>query len=361
MYRFNGIFGINLFAERKMYMTGSSAVVNKELINKEQVKNILITRTDRIGDVILTLPLVSEAKRIFKNAKVFFFVKKYLEELILDYNGVDVLLIEESISGFFEKYKYFKTKNLDLVINVKPRFDLALLFFLLGVKYRIGTGYRWFSFLYNRRVYEHRKVSDKHESDYNLNLLKHYFDEVKNAKEFYFKYSENERKKLDDNLSGLLGKKYIIIHPGSGGSAKDLPVERFSEFINAFNEEFGNYKIVLTGTKNENSILNELKSSIKNETLNKVIDVSGILNLRELMILIDKSSLFVSNSTGPIHIAGALNKNIIGFYPNEKPMSDVRWKPLSRNTVILKPEAISDDMNKIRKEEIIKAVNTFLK
>jgi len=331
------------------------------LINKEEVKNILITRTDRLGDVILTLPLVSEAKRIFKNAKVFFLVKKYLEELIYDYRDIDTLLIEESISGFFEKYKYFKTKNLDLVINVKPRFDLALLFFLLRVKYRIGTGYRWYSFLYNRRVYEHRKVSDKHESDYNLNLLKLFFDEVREEKEFYFEYSPSERKKLNDKLSGLLEEKYIIIHPGSGGSSKDLPVERLLEFIDAFNKKFGNYKIVLTGTKNENSILNKLKDSMNKTTLNKLIDVSGIINLRELMILIDKSSLFISNSTGPIHIAGALNKNIIGFYPNERPMSEARWKPLSSNTVILKPEEISDDMNKVNKEEFIKAVKIFLK
>jgi ADP-heptose:LPS heptosyltransferase len=75
------------------------------LINKEEVKNILITRTDRLGDVILTLPLVNEAKRIFKNGKVSFLVKKYLEELITDYKDIDELLTEESFPGFFDKYK----------------------------------------------------------------------------------------------------------------------------------------------------------------------------------------------------------------------------------------------------------------
>jgi len=330
------------------------------LINKEEVKNIIITRTDRLGDVILTLPLVNEAKRIFKNGKVSFLVKKYLEELITDYKDMDELLTEESFPGFFDKYKYFRTKNYDLFINVKPRFDLALLFFLLRVKYRIGSGYRWYSFLYNCKVYEHRKVSDKHESDYNLNLLKHYFAEVKNEKEFYFKYSDGETDKLNDKLSGLLEEKYVIVHPGSGGSAKDLPIKKLSEFVDAFHEEFRNYKIVLTGTKDEHLILKELKNTINNETLNKVTDVSGILNLRELLVLIDKSSIFISNSTGPIHIAGALNKNIIGFYPNETAMSDVRWKPLSSKTVILKPEEISDDMNKITKEEFIKVVKKIL-
>ncbi|MEO6696347.1 MAG: glycosyltransferase family 9 protein [Ignavibacteria bacterium] len=331
------------------------------MINKEEVKYILITRTDRLGDVILTLPLVSEAKRIFKNAKIYFLIKNYAEELIRDYEGIDELVTEESLNGFWAKFRYFKTKKIDLVINVKPSFEQALMFFLLGVRYRIGTGYRWYSFLYNERVYEHRKVSMKHESDYNLNLLKFHFPEVKSEKKFYFEYSEIEADDLNKKISGLLNEKYVIIHPGSGGSSKDIPVNKLSELINEICSEFKNYKIVLTGIEAERSTIVELKNLIKEEASDNLIDVSGNLNLRELMVLIDKSSVFISNSTGPIHIAGALNKNIIGFYPNSAPMNEVRWKPLSTNSVILKPDKNSDDMNEISKEQFMQSVRNFLK
>lgn len=329
------------------------------MINSRELKNILITRTDRLGDVILTLPLVSEAKRIFKRAKVYLLVKKYVEDLICDYEDIDGLLIEESMAGIFAKYKYFKDQKPDLVINVKPRFDLALLFFILRIKYRIGTGYRWYSFLYNLKVYEHRKNSTKHESDHNLNLLKQFFDEVDENKKFYFKYLPEERKDLNKKLSGILDEKFIIIHAGSGGSSKDLPIAKLSEFVNEISENFRSYKVILTGTKEENKINIELKNSINKETFNKLIDTSGILNLKELTILIDCCALFISNSTGPIHIAGALNRNIIGFYPNEKPMNEVRWKPLSDNTVILNPE-VSGEMNSIRSEIFLNAVKKFL-
>ena len=332
-----------------------------KIIDKNNVKNILITRTDRLGDVILTLPLLNSAKKIFKNAKIDLLVKKYLEELLHDYKDIDELIIEENINSFFSKYKFFKNKKIDLFINVKPGFELALLFFVLRVKYRIGTAYRWYSFLYNFKVYEHRKDSVKHESDYNLNLLKNFFDETDDSKVFHFGYSEDEKKKLNKKLNGLPDSRYIIVHPGSGGSAKDIPVKRLALFINKFSEIYADYRIVITGTDNEKPVINQLMKNIRSDFKTSVHDVSGMLDLKELMILIDNSDVFISNSTGPIHIAGALNRNIIGFYPNEKPMSDTRWKPLSENTVILKPGGLSDDMDLITEDIIMKAVTSFLK
>lgn len=332
-----------------------------KFIDKNAVKNILITRTDRLGDVILTLPLINEARKIFEDAKICFLVKKYPEELLRDYKDIDELIIEENISGFFGKFSFFKNKNTDLFINVKPRFDLALLFFLLRVKYRIGTAYRWYSFLYNFKVYEHRKDSVRHESDYNLSLLKTFFEETGNEKEFYFRYTSEERKKLNEKLNGILDEKYIIVHPGSGGSAMDVPVKILAVFINKLSENYKDIKIVITGTHNEKQLVQEMLNSVNSGIRGFVNDFSGMLDLRELMILIDHTEIFIANSTGPIHIAGALNKNIIGFYPNEKKVSDTRWKPISKNTVILKPGDNSDNMNLITADSIINAVSSFLK
>lgn len=333
----------------------------ENIIDKNNVRNILISRTDRLGDVILTLPLLNAARKIFNNAKIDLLVKKYLEELLTGYKDINELIIEENLNGFFGKYKFFKNKKIDLFINVKPGFELALLFFLLRVKYRIGTAYRWYSFLYNCKVYEHRKHSIKHESDYNLNLLKYFFKEAGDSKEFYFAYSEDEKKKLDLKLSGLTDTEYIIIHPGSGGSAKDIPLKRLALFMNEFSEVYEGYRIVITGTEREKQLVNELMKNVNEKTRARVYDVSGMLDLKELMILIDNSEIFISNSTGPVHIAGAMNKNIIGFYPNETPMNHTRWKPLSKNTVILTPGGISDDMDLITEDIIMKAVKSFLK
>lgn len=332
-----------------------------QIINKEEIRNILITRTDRLGDVLLTLPLVSETKRIFKGAKIYFLVKKYLEDLLKGYQGIDKLIIEEDIPYCMNKYEYLDDKNIDLVINVKPGFDQAFLFYALGIKYRIGTAYRWYSFLYNCKVYEHRKISDKHESDYNLNLLRTFFKETGNDKKYYFNYSTDERIELDKKLKLYdfsLDENFIIIHPGSGGSAKDLPAETFIKILKFLMENFSEYKIVITGLDDEKILISSIINGVSQ--CRKIIDLTGKLNLKELMILTDESKLFISNSTGPIHIAGALNKNIIGFYPNEPVMSEKRWGPLSANKIIIKPDSDSGEMSSIKSEEIFIAIKKFL-
>ncbi|HMQ67709.1 MAG TPA: glycosyltransferase family 9 protein [Ignavibacteria bacterium] len=335
------------------------------MINKDEVKNILISRTDRLGDVILTLPLIPAAKRIFSNARLSFLGREYVKKLIHDYEGIDefISIDSEDISGSFsKKLKLIRNKKFDLVINVKPEFDLALLFYLSGIKYRIGTGYRWYSFLYNYKVYEHRKVSDKHESEYNLNLLGNFFPDTENKKIFSFRYSGEDKnsfreKMLKDNLHPL--ENYIIIHPGSSGSAMDLPAYRFSEVIGLLLKKYPDQKIVLTGLNNERELIARIIKNIGNESKGRIIDLSGKLDLRELMILIDNSKLFISNSTGPIHIAGALNKNIIGFYPNEETMSSTRWKPLSDNCVIINPSQ-SNNMESIDPEKILSSAEKYL-
>lgn len=331
------------------------------MIKKEEVKNILITRTDRLGDVILTLPLVDAVRSVFGSSKIFFLSKEYVSGIVKNYPGVDEQVNIESIPGFSDKCKFVKEKEIDLVINVKPEFDLALCFFLSGIKYRIGTGYRWYSFLYNQKVHEHRKTSDKHESEYNLNLIRKFFPEAK-AGETTLQYDISDKEDLDKKLSGYglsLNDDYIIIHPGSGNSAKDLPASKFGEFIKKFVLTTKKHKIVLTGIGIEKKLVNEIIDLSKVDNRDRIVDLSGKLTLNELVILIDKCDVFISNSTGPIHIAGSLNKKIIGFYPNEKVMSDVRWGPLSKNVVIIKPGA-DDDMSNISADEILKATQKFI-
>lgn len=326
-------------------------------------KKILITRTDKLGDVILTLPLISETKRLFPDSEISFLVRTYVKELIENYPSIEKVILLEDFKSFFSFLKFLKKEKFDLVINVFPRFRLALLFFLARIKTRIGTGYRWYSFLFNKKLYQHRKDAIKHESEYNIDLLKTLNVEVKYDKKYYFNYSIEEKNILEEKLKKLnlnLSEKFIIIHPGSKGSARDWSAKNFIIYINRLLEKVNNIKIVLTGIKEEENILKNIYNSISNNYKEKIILLCGVLNLKELMILIDNSNLFVSNSTGPVHIAGALNKNIISFYPRMIPMNPERWRPLSENAVILTPEGNSENINEISPEKVISETIKFL-
>jgi len=201
----------------------------------------------------------------------------------------------------------------------------------------------------------------KHESDYNLNLLRPLTNDISFEKKFYFFYNVEEFKLLSDKLYKYqldLSSNYIIIHPGSKKSAKDWSFRNFLELLKSLLTNFSDYKIVLTGIDEESDITLKLKKDSGNKNL--VIDLAGKLNLKELLILIDKSKLFISNSTGPIHIAGALNKNIIGFYPDEIPMNETRWRPLSDNAIILKP-ILRNKMDSISPLKALEEAKNILK
>lgn len=302
-------------------------------------RNILIVRTDRIGDVVLSLPLARIIKQHYPKAKVTFLVRAYTKALVENNYFIDevIILKEESTKILIaENIKQLKKKNFDTAIIVYPTFKIALITFLSGIKYRVGSGYRLYSFLFNKKVYEHRKDAVKHELEYNLSLLSQLgINHIGGTNNVSFDLDVNKSSlNKVESLLGSLGinnkEKFVIIHPGSGGSAVDLPVEKFIELVKMLSDK--KIKIVLTGSENEKEICNQL-------VLNELIfNLAGELNLEELIALISKCSLLIANSTGPIHIAAALDKYTFGFYPKVKVCSAKRWGPYTEKKFIYEPE-----------------------
>jgi ADP-heptose:LPS heptosyltransferase len=213
---------------------------------------------------------------------------------------------------------------------------LALINILSRIKYRIGTGYRWYSFLFNKKVFEHRKYAKKHELEYNVGLLSKIGIEEKVSPadiNFHLKISDEEKKQIENILfeTGFdLKKKIVIIHPGSGGSSVDLPIEKMIDLTKRLSE-IENLQILITGNSSEEKLCRRfvLNNTIKN--------FAGKFDLSKLITLTGFADLFISNSTGPIHIAAALNKNVIGFYPKILSCSAERWGPYTEKRIIFSP------------------------
>lgn len=322
-------------------------------MDKSNIKKILVTRTDNIGDVVLTLPVITELKKIFPSSRIIFLVQTHIGDLVKDYPGIDEVVSFVNDFSFKEKLHLLRNINPDLAIVVYPTFELALLLLLAKVRYRIGTGYRWYSLMFNKRVYFHRKYATRHEYQYNLDLLKGIDkDYAPGEIKFFFQPDEITKKLLQEKLSkeGIpISKRYIIVHPGSRGSAKDLPLTSYKTLIENIHTKFESLCIYLTGVESERKLVEEMM--IKCE---RVYNLAGKFTLRELVALISGCDVFISNSTGPIHIAGALNKKVIGLYPKSKPMNPERWKPLSKECIILTP-LVDDDMNTIKPSTIFDA------
>lgn len=271
--------------------------------------------------------MVDVLKHNFPKTGVDFLVNNRVAELILDYPNISKVHSIEKDSIKVLK-RIFKENQYDLAIVVHPNFSIAIALFQSGIKKRLGTGYRWYSFMFNLKRYQHRKYSEKHEMEYNLDLLKEIGCEIPAGIKPVLNVKDETIGLLQSkiNNSGIkLDDNFIIIHPGSLKSAKEWGNKNFSELINLILDDNNlKIKIVLTGSVDENEMLDSLLQKITSK--DKVIKITNI-NLNELAALIKCSKLFISNSTGPLHIAAAVGTFVIGFYPDKTETNAARWGP----------------------------------
>ena len=143
----------------------------------ETPKRFLLVRTDRVGDTILTLPAVTALRKKYPESFISFLAQPYTVPLIEQYEGINLLLTYDpegrhrGWQGVLNLGNQLGNLNFDVVMLFYPRPELAFALWLAKIPLRIGTGFRWYSFLLNKRIYEHRKDCRKHESEYNLSLL----------------------------------------------------------------------------------------------------------------------------------------------------------------------------------------------
>ncbi|MHB8930855.1 MAG: glycosyltransferase family 9 protein [Melioribacteraceae bacterium] len=334
-------------------------------------KNILIIRTDRIGDVILSLPMASLIKKHFPECKVTFLLREYTKPLALNNPYIDevITLAEENGKPSISKNISLLRNKFDACVVAYPTYPVALILFLSNIRERIGTGYRWYSFFFNKKIYDHRKFGERHELEYNVRLLQQVgIDETVNEENVSFGISSSKESmgKIKNYLVSMgvdFSKKIIIVHPGSGKSAVDLPVEKMRAIVKSLSQE--TIEILITGSSSEKELCQSLvvNSSTKN--------LAGIFNLGELTALIDQANLMIANSTGPIHIAAALGKHVIGFYPKFTAASPKRWGPYTLKKKIFLPTIDCNNctrkqceklncMDSISTDEVINAVKNIL-
>lgn len=302
--------------------------------------NLLIVRTDRIGDVVLSLPLAELIKKHYPDCRITFLLKDYTKSLVEGHPFIDnILILKEKNNkiSLIENILQIKKNSYDAVVVVYPTFITALIIFLSRIHSRIGTGYRWYSALFNNKVYEHRKNALRHELEYNVNLLK-YFGIEESVNPSTINFNLKIAKKDDERVTTILKvknidlkKPVIIIHPGSGGSSIDLPLNKFKELVDLIHNNL-TAEILITGSKSEIEYCHNLVVSGKTKNL------AGLFNLGELKSLINHCDIFIANSTGPLHIAAALGKNVIGFYPKIPQCSAKRWGPYSNKSIVFTPE-----------------------
>ncbi len=287
-------------------------------------------------------------KRHFPDAMIGILIRRYTAEIVEGNQAVGQILLYDDGSRplpFFSLVASLRDQHFDAVFHTHPRFRLALMTWIAGIPLRIGTGYRWYSFLFNRKMYEHRKDARRHELEYNLNLLKVIGCPVDDADVLpRIQVPESSLISVKKMLS--LHKitdtdKIVIIHPGSGGSARDWSVANFG-FLAKRLSAFPGARVIVTGGRNEENIAGEVQSAGGSG----IVTIVDKLSLKELAALASLARLFIANSTGPLHLAATVGAPVIGLYPQVTPLSAERWGPYTSRKTIFTPVGKPKDCKK---------------
>lgn len=298
---------------------------------KINIQGIIISRTDAIGDVMLTLPLCGIIKQKYPKVKIIFLGRTYTEDIIKccefvdEFINADLLLKMDDTTATQE----LKKLNADVFLHIFPNKKLAVLAKKAGIQIRIGTTNRLFHWgKVNSFVRLSRKNSELHESQLNCKLLEplgiHALPSLKELSEFtgFTKIPSTE-----SNSTVLINpaKINVILHPKSNASAREWSLENYKKLIELLPEE--KYNVFISGTDKEKILLLEWMRSLPAY----VQDVTGKFSLNEFILFISKADYLVAASTGPLHIAAAYGIGAIGIYPPIRPMHPGRWQPIGKN------------------------------
>ncbi len=284
---------------------------------------ILIVRTDRLGDVVLTLPMARAIKRALPSSYVAFLAREYTQPILDRSPDVDEVFTVGPDDSLRELIRIFRTAGTDVVFFPSPRFRLVFAAWLARIPKRIGTGYRWYSFLFTDRISEHRKTAERHEAEYNLRMLSLLGISVPIHELPNILLLKPEREAVDEWLVTNLGNsstKFAVLHVTNGGSTPAWPAQNFVELGRRIVEQYG-MTIILTGLRRERMVLEGLASSIG--TGNAFVFAGH--SLPELGALLERASVVVASSTGPGHLAAALEATTVGLFSLPPALSKDRW------------------------------------
>ncbi len=307
--------------------------------------SVILSRTDSIGDVVLTLPMAGYIKKYFPKCKIIFLGRNYTR---------DVVALSEHVDEFISWDEIKVLPKADVIVHVFPLKEIAQAAKKAGINWRVGTTNRLFHWgTCNYKIKLSRQHSQIHESQLNFKLLEFLnietdiaLDEIKNY------YGFTKVKDLEPEWKKLINKntKNIILHPKSKGSAREWGFDNFSKLIEALPAD--RYTIFISGTKEEGELVKTLIQ--KHPSL---IDITGKFNLKQFMAFINNCDALVAASTGPLHIAAALNKIAIGLFSPMKPIHPIRWGPLGKNAHYLVLDKDCADCKKNKDCHCIREIN----
>jgi len=312
-------------------------------------ERILLVRNDALGDALVTLPAATALRSRFPKTEVAVLAGER-GEWAFRRAGFQVL---PDPDGFSETVRLIRDYGPGVVLVASPGGRIPLAAWAARVPVRIGYARRLWGFVYNRPLFLSRKYSGAHEAALAFTLLRPLGIRVSRIEPPRLEpISEAvvEIRNILKNL-GIFGK-YAVLHPGSGGSATEWPTRHYRELAGMLIEK--GYNIVVSGGEEERIAAEGVVAGLEGPC----VSLAGLTDLDRLAALIAGATLFVSSSTGPMHLAAALGVSQVALFSRKPPNCPSRWRPLNPRARILTPPGPDDHLAAITPRAVLELLET---
>ncbi len=293
---------------------------------------ILVTRTDRIGDLVLSTPVFRALRDAFPGAFIAALVAQENRLLAEGHSALDQVLVldkrgrHKSWHGVRALARELRALRFDCAIHLHPTARVHWLTFLAGIPVRIGYARKMGRVLLTHALPERKREGLESEARYNFDLLKPLGLEVPESPVLEVPLHEESRLKLERELAGALdGRAYAVYHPGASCPSKRWPADRFAQVADRVAARYGLLP-VLIGDRSSVMEVSLMRSGLQA----RAVDLCGRLDLGMSAWLLSRASLVVSNDSGPVHMASAFNRPIVSIFGRTRPgLTWTRWGPLN--------------------------------
>lgn len=302
--------------------------------------NILIVRTDRIGDVVLTTPSIKALRQAYPAARISILVAAATYDLVKGNPYVDEVLVDDrqgrhkGLLGFLRLAGELRLKRFDLAVifHTKRRYNSAC--WLAGISYRLGYKNNKFGFLLTHPLKDIRPQGTKHEAEYCMDVLKAIGIENNDLDIFVPLQKEAEgwmSHWMQEN--NLKPHEFIVVHPGASDPAKCWHAGNFASLMDRLAERYA-LKIVLIGSAQTVSAADDILRRTQRRF--QFLDLTGKTTLAQTVSLLRRARLLISNDSGPVHLAAGVGSSVISLFLRDQPgINAKRWKPLGSKSFIL--------------------------
>jgi len=302
-----------------------------------QFETILVYAPSWIGDAVMSLGALRNIRARYPDARLTVLARPWVVDLYQGCEAVDNCLEYDYRGrhrgpfGFLRLSRELEKHRFGLALLFPNAFRAAAVVRAAGIRERWGYGTDGRGFLLTRSVPPAPRPFGRHQAFYYLDMIRGLgldTDPPDTTLHLTTAMKENARQLLE-TLDYQPGTALIGIHPGATGSAaKRWIPERYAEVGDRL-ASLHRGRVVLLGGPGEVSLTREIRSRLRAP----VIDLAAKTSLVELMGVLDALSVLVTNDSGPMHLAAALDTPTVAIFG---PTDERETGPMGRNARVLR-------------------------